>query len=165
MNYGFLIRGFIGVLLTFAISCGPPRESENVVPITPELFEQLTKSEVFYGNFGSGRIRDVAELGSAEPDIAIDQVTFDHSLGYITISGRVVDRATREPMPAADVVIGDVEYRNDRPVRIRSKRWVISGANGEFFIDSYIESCDRLYITALGYIVQVHDISRLLDLK
>lgn len=138
---------------------------ENVVPITPELFEQVTKSEVFYGYDGSGRISDVAALGSAEPDIDVDQVTFDHSLGYITISGRVVDRATREPMPAADVVIGDVEYRNDRPVRILSKRWVISGANGEFFIDSYIESCDRLYITALGYIVQVHDISRLLDLK
>ena len=68
-------------------------------------------------------------------------------------------------MPGADVIIGDVEYHNARPVRILSKRRVISGANGEFFIDSKIDSSDRLYITALGYIVQVHDISRLLSLK
>ena len=165
MMYDHLIRGIIGVLLTFTTSCGPPRQSELTVAITPELFEQLTKSELYYGYDGSGHISDVAALGSAEPDIVVDQVAFDRSLNYITISGRVVDRATREPMPGADVVIGEVEYHSDRPVRILSKRWIISGATGEFFIDSKIESGDRLYIAALGYIVQVHDINRLLDLK
>ncbi len=165
MIYGFLIRGITGVLLTFTTSCGPPRESEHAVPITAELFEQLTKSEVYYGYDGSGHISDVAALGSAEPDIVVDQVAFDSSLNYITISGRVVDRATREPMPGADVVIGDVEYHSDRPVRILSKRWVISEANGEFFIDSKIESSDRLFIACLGYTVRVYNIHRLLDLK
>ena len=165
MIYGFLIRGIIGVLLTFTTSCGPPRESEFVVPITPELFERLTKSEEFYGYDGSGRISGVADLGTVELDIVVDQVAFDHSLDYITISGRVIDKLTREPITRADVVIGEVEYHNDRPFRILPKRWVISGPNGEFIIDSKIESNDRLFIARWTYMVRVYDISRLLDLK
>ena len=164
MIYGFFIRGITGVLLTFTTSCGPPRESEYVVPITPELFEQLTKSEVYYGYIGSGRISDVADLGAIKLEISLDQVVFDHSLSYITIAGQVIDSATREPFEA-DVVIGEVEYHNKRPVRILSKRWVISEANGEFFIDSKIESSDRLFIACLGYTVRVYNIHRLLDLK
>ncbi|MYG15719.1 MAG: hypothetical protein F4207_04725 [Gemmatimonadetes bacterium] len=159
-----ITKVIIGVLLSITISCGPPQRSELNVPITHELFEQITRSDVFYGYSGSGRISDVADLGAIKLEISLDQVLFDRSLSYITIAGQVLDSATREPFEA-DVVIGEVEFLGNSPYRIKSKKWVISGANGEFVIDSKIESGDRLFIACLGYTVRVYNIHKLLDLK
>ena len=159
-----MIHVIIGVLLSFTTSCGPPRQSELIVPITQELFEQITRSDVFYGYSGSGRISDIADLGAIKLEISLDQVLFNRSLSYITIEGQVIDSATREPFKA-NVVIGEVEYLGNSPYRIMSKKWVISGANGKFTIESKIESSDRLFIACLGYTVRVYNIHRLLELK
>ena len=150
-------------LTTSAISCEPPKQSEDIVSISQEAFEQLTRSEEWYGYRGSGNIMDVADLGSLDLEISLDQATVNAVLSSIVIAGQVIDIATREGLPKADVVIGKVEYQNDKPFRFLPKTGVVSGDNGAFIIDSKIKAGDRLFVACLGYVVKVYDISKLID--
>lgn len=162
MMYKYFISGITGVFLTFTTSCGPPRDSEFLEPITPEMFEKLTRSEVFYGYDGSGRVSDVADLGALKLYLKLTQdVTIDSSRRTIRIAGQVADYSTHVTFSGADVMIGKVEYLNGRPYRILPKKWVVSGENGVFVIDSDFEAGDCLFVACLGYVVKTYDISKL----
>ena len=159
-----VVSVLIGAFLTASTtSCDPPRQAVSIISITPEVFEQLTISEVFLGYVGSGRVSDVADLGASHLDISLDRVSFNISLDYVTVTGQTVGEFTREGFHGVDVIIGNLEYLNGKPYRILPKRWVVSGDNGAFIIDSKIKAGDRLFVACLGYVVKVYDISKLID--
>lgn len=161
------ISGFfvMAILMITAISCAPPKQSDSLMTLSQEEFKELTESEDYYGYRGSGNIRGTLELGTVNLDLNLWPVTINTSSGSIKIAGFVVDRATREPLPYAEVAIGKVGYYKGNPRRIFAKKGVITGVDGEFVFEANLVEDDRLFVACMTYVVTVYDVYKLIDIR
>ncbi len=162
-KYALTSVWMVGFLVVFTTSCIPPGKSETVKLVTQEEFDQFLLP-IKYDHDGGLRISHGIQLGSLNIEFILRQAAFNRSSGYLSISGYVVDRDTKEAMPYVNVVIGTVEYHNGLPLRILPKKRVVSGDKGAFFIESKIETGDLLFFAPYeGYIMETIDISQLLQ--
>ena len=155
--------GWIVVFLAISvISCTPPKQPNGVITLSQVEFEQITKSNKWYGYKGDRFIMEGAELGTEDIVLDLRSVTVDTVSGSIKITGKVSFEASREPLPNSDIVIGTVRYKQDgTPHRIVAKKGVISGVNGEFVIEANIEEGDCLFVAQRRFVVRVYNIYKL----
>ncbi len=151
----------VAVLALPTFSCHPPQQSENKISFSREEFEQLARSEDFYGYLGSGYIQRGAQLGTSELQIGVVQVIVNTDRRSIKIAGYIVDKETREALSYCFVAIGRVRYYQNDPHVIEAKKVVLTESNGGFEIEADIDPGDSLFGAHMWYMVEVYDVYKL----
>ena len=129
--------------------------SSKIIKLSDQHIQALLNKEMWFsGDFGLGTS---GHAGESDGRVYFQYVEFNWDRNELLLLGKVSDRHTEEPLPAAFITITGY---SDSIQQIRKETQTDIGGN--FQIRSSVEPGDILFMRCIGYIGPVYNIGELL---